>query len=236
MELILRGQTPTYGGRDQPPCAKVGIMNAAPTHACASDEHYDLADLPPGPHTIDVLEVLPGDRRYELVDGQLIIMNPPTNRHQHLSFTLAKALDALLPTGWAMTVAPGFSRNPFNYRVPDLVVCTEEAARRNIKSAHVRPDEACLLVEIVSESTVLTDRVTKPAEYASTGVPYYLRVEFNESGRIVKLFLHENIENPHRKVESDPERIFDQIAETKTEGAPLPLPKPFTGSLDPNGL
>lgn len=183
-----------------------------------------------------MLDILPGDLRYELVDGQLIIMSPPTNRHRHVSATIFGALNALLPEGWTPIFAPGFSRDAFNYRVPDLAVCTEASARRNVKGAHLKPDETCLLVEVVSDSTVTADRVTKPVEYASTGVPYYLRVELNESGRVVKLFLHENIENPHREFESEPERVFHQVAETMTGGAPLPLPKPFTGSLDPAGL
>lgn len=212
-------------------------MNAAPARAYEPDQHeHDLSWLPPGPHTVDVLDILPGDRRYELVDGQLIIMNVPTNRHQHVSATLLFALEALLPEGWTPIFAPGFSRNAFNYRVPDLAVCTTESARRNVKGAHRKPDETCMLVEVVSDSTVLTDRVTKPVEYAATGVPYYLRVELNESGRVVKLFLHENIENPHREFEADPERVFHQIAVTMTGGGPLPLPKPFTGALDPTEL
>lgn len=210
-------------------------MNAAAAQAY-EPEHFDFADLPPGPHTIDILDVLPSDRRYELVEGQLILVNPPTNRHQILSFRICTALCALLPEGWTAFPAPGFSRDAFNYRVPDFVVCTMEAALRNTKGAYTKPDETCMLGEIVSDSTILTDRVTKPTEYASTGVPYYLRVELNESGRVVKLFLHENIENPHREFESDPERVFHQFAETMTGGAPLALPKPFTGSLDPTGL
>lgn len=211
-------------------------MNAAPAQAYEPDQHFDLADLPPGPYTIDFLHSLPSDRRYELVDGQLIIMNVATNRHQDVSLNLAIALRSLLPEGWTTSAAAGFSRNAFNYRVPDVTVCTVDASRRHVKDAYVKPDETCLLAEVVSDSTVTTDRVTKPAEYASTGVPYYLRVELNGSGRVVKLFLHENIENPHREFESDPERIFHQIGETMTGGVPLPLPKPFTGALDPAGL
>ena len=211
-------------------------MNAAAAQAYEPIQHYDLAEPPQGPLTVDVLDSLPSDRRYELVDGQLIIMNVPTNRHQDVSFNLGMALKALLPDEWKPLFAPGFSRNVFNYRVPDLAVCTLESARRNVKGAHLGPDETCMLVEIMSDSTVLTDRVTQPVEYAATGVPYYLRVELNDSGRMVKLFLHETIENPHREFEADPERVFHQIAETMTGGAPLPLPKPFTGALDPTGL
>jgi Uma2 family endonuclease len=212
-------------------------MNAAAAQAFEPDQHeHDLSWLPPGPHTLDVLDILPGDRRYELVDGQLIIVNAATNRHQQVSAKLFLALQGIVPEGWEAMFAPGFSRDRANYRVPDLAVCTMEAASRNVKGAYVTPDETCLLVEVVSESTVLTDRVMKPIEYASTGVPHYLRVELNASGRVVKLYLHENIENPHREFESDPERVFHQIAETMTGGAPLPMPKPFTGTLDPSGL
>lgn len=198
--------------------------------------HFDIADLPLGPLTVDILDVLPGDRRYELFEGQLILVNPPTNRHQHVAFTLSNALYNLLPAEWTLVPAAGFSRDRFNYREPDLAVCAQESARRNTKGAYIKPHEACMLVEIVSDSTVLTERHTKPIAYAATGVPYYLRVELNESGRAVKLFLHENVENPHREFEADPERVFHQIAETMTGGAPLPLPKPFTGALDPTGL
>jgi hypothetical protein len=100
----------------------------------------------------------------------------------------------------------------------------------------LKPAECLLLCEVVSDSTVLTDRVTKPAEYASAGVPFHLRVELGDCGRVVKLYLSENIENPHREVESDPERVFRQIGQTVTGGGPLPMPKPFTGPLDPTGL
>ena len=213
-------------------------MNAAvPIEYLDPSDGHDLSWLPPGPLTIDVLDILPGDHRYELVDGVLTIMDAPSNRHQQLSYRLAKALERLLPGAeWEPLFAPGFSRDVFNYRVPDLAVCRAEAAARPAKRAYLRPNECCLLCEIVSDTTVMADRVFKPAEYASTGVPYYLRVELNESGRVVKLFLSENVENPHREVESDPERVFRQIGQTMTGGGPLPMPKPFTGPLDPTGL
>jgi Uma2 family endonuclease len=213
-------------------------MNPAPAlNLSGPSDGHDLSWLPPGPQTIEVLDILPGDHRYEIVDGALIIMDAPTNRHQSLSDNLCHSMrDLLSNTGWRPVSAPGFSRDVFNYRVPDLAICTEEAAYRNVKRAYLQPGECRLLCEVVSETTVMTDRVFKPSEYASTGVPYYLRVELNESGRVVKLFLYENIENPHREVESDPERVYHQIGHTMTGGAPLPMPKPFTGPLDPNGL
>jgi Uma2 family endonuclease len=142
----------------------------------------------------------------------------------------------LLPREWVVLPPTGFSRDIHNYRAPDLSICTVEAGERNEKRGYLTPPEVLLLAEVVSDSTNTTDRITKPAEYAGAGVPYYLRVELNKSGRVVKLYLHENIDNPHRENESDPERVFRQIATTMTGGAALPLPKPFAGPLDPNRL
>lgn len=197
----------------------------------------DLSWLPPYPLTVDDLDILPGDRRYELVDGQLILPSPQPLRHQNVVGHLLGALDALVSgTDLEPIPAPGFSRDAFNYRVPDVAMCLKKAVEQDPWRNHLTPEDCVLLCEIVSESTVMMDRVLKPAEYAGTGVPYYLRVELNDSGRVVKLFLSENIENPHREVESDPERVYRQIGQTMTGGGPLPMPKPFTGPLDPHGL
>lgn len=210
-------------------------MNAAALEFSDPSAGHDLSWLPPGPHTLDVFDILPDDHRYELVDGMLIIVDAPLIRHQDVSGNLFLQMHSLLSgTAWKPMAAAGFSRNAFNYRIPDLTVCKREAPHQG-RRKYLNPSECLLLCEIVSDSTVLTDRVTKPAEYASTGVPNYLRVEFNDSGR-VELFLSENIPNPHREVESDPERVYRQIGQTTTGGGLLPLPKPFTGPLDPNAL
>jgi Uma2 family endonuclease len=215
-------------------------MNAAaargPQPEPAAAEEHDLSWLPPGPLTIDDLDLLPSDRRYELVDGALIVNAAPTNRHNLTITRMILEMSCLLPREWVVLPPNGFSRDIHNYRTPDLSVCTVEAGERNERCGYLAPHEVVLLAEVVSDSTVTTDRITKPAEYADAGVPYYLRVELSKSGRVVKLYLHENIENPHRDSESDPERAFRQIAATMSGGAPLPLPRPFLGPLDPNRL
>jgi Uma2 family endonuclease len=211
-------------------------MNAAAAHAFDPDEQLTLEKLPDRPLTVEDLESFPREsgHRLELQDGVLIVSPAPSTRHQVVSFNIIARLLPLLPEEWTVAFAPGFAPRSGQYREPDAMVCLASAVRMG--QNYPRPDEILMMVEVVSPSTITTDRVTKPIEYASHGIPWYLRVELNESGRVVKLFLHENIENPHREFESDPERVFHQIAETMTGGAPLPLPKPFTGFLDPNGL
>jgi Uma2 family endonuclease len=211
-------------------------MNAAAAHASEPDQHYDLADLPDRPLTLADLERLPRElgHHFELQDGGLIVTPAPSTRHQLVSSRLMTKLDALTSNEWIVAFAPGFAPHEGRYREPDLVVC--DAAAERMGMDYPRPEEILMMVEVVSPSTITTDRLIKPIEYASHGIPYYMVVELNSSGRVVKLYLHENIENPHREFESDPERVFHRIGETMTGGAPLPLPKPFTGALDPSGL
>ncbi len=211
-------------------------MNAAAAQAFEPDPHYDLADLPDRPLTLADLERLPQElgHHFELQDGGLVVTPAPSTRHQDVALNLNIALRQCLTGEWTTAFASGFAPREGRYREPDVIVCRKEAIRMG--TDYPRPEEILMMVEVVSPSTVTTDRLVKPVEYASHGIPYYLVVELNHSGRVVKLYLHENIENPHREVESDPERVFHRIAETMTGGAPLPMPKPFTGALDLSGL
>lgn len=211
-------------------------MDAAAAHAFGPEVRLTIERLPERPLTVEDLETFPREtgHRLELQDGALIVSPAPSTRHQMVALNIVIRLNLLLPTQWTVVFAPGFAPRRGQYREPDAVVCLADAVRMG--QNYPRADEILMMVEVVSPSTVTTDRITKPIEYASHGIPYYLRVELNDTGRVVKLHLHENIENPKREDESDPERLFHQIAHTMTGGVPLPLPKPFTGPLDPNGL
>ncbi|HWG95200.1 MAG TPA: Uma2 family endonuclease, partial [Mycobacteriales bacterium] len=41
----------------------------------------------------------------------------------------------------------------------------------------LRPSDVLLAVEVMSPTSVTTDRVTKPAQYAAAGIPHYWRLE-----------------------------------------------------------
>lgn len=210
-------------------------MNAAAAQAY-EPEHYDLADLPDRPLTLADLERLPRElgHRFELQDGSLVVSPAPSTRHRVLASRLMVRLDALTTDEWIVVFAPGFAPAEGYYREPDLVVCDARAERMG--TDYPKPEEILMMVEVVSPSTVKTDRMIKSWEYAQYRIPYYLIAEPNSTGRVVKLRLHENIENPHPDYAPSLERAFHQIGETMTGGAPLPLPEPFTGPLDPTGL
>lgn len=127
--------------------------------------------------TFEDLLALPDDvewRRYEIVDGALV-MSPSVNLwHEGVSAQLRAVLrEAGLPD--FRVVGPiAVDLHP-SYRIPDLIVVTAERMRTDVNP--LPSSDALLVVEIVSPGSQTTDRVTKPAQYAAYGIPVYLRVE-----------------------------------------------------------
>jgi len=120
-----------------------------------------------------------GDRR-ELVDGELVEVEVPTDVHEYIVSLLGYFL-----TAWARPRRAGFAlASGFKVRIsaergvmPDLQFYrtgNRSAVRTRQGLVQGCPDVA---VEIVSESSVRHDRVTKLAYYASIGVPEYWIVD-----------------------------------------------------------
>ncbi len=125
--------------------------------------------------TIDDLARLPDDgRRYEIVDGQLVVMSRASMAHQavadRLRRILAEAFGAsfLVWENVAVDIAP-------TWRIPDLTVMPVGAYAPH--GLDVDPSDVALVVEIVSPGSRTTDRITKPTEYAAAGVAAFWRVE-----------------------------------------------------------
>jgi hypothetical protein len=66
------------------------------------------AGIPQGrPFTVDDLEAMPDDgKRYELIDGMLVVSPAPGMRHQKVLMKLAVALDEACPVGMHVLPAP----------------------------------------------------------------------------------------------------------------------------------
>jgi Uma2 family endonuclease len=138
-------------------------------------------ELPARPLTLDdVTRLADADdrHRFELSEGNLIVMPPGTWRHQEISLLIA----AWLLTGGyrgRVNVAPGVktATDNLNGRIPDLVVTTEPIADEVV---WLQPEKVALAVEIVSTGSERTDRWLKPVEYAVAGIPRFWRVETDE--------------------------------------------------------
>jgi Uma2 family endonuclease len=127
--------------------------------------------------TFEDLQQLPEDvewRRYEIVDGALVVSPSPDLRHDYVEAMLRRALDHAAAPDYLVTGSAGVDLGT-SYRVPDLKVLPLPVAATDARVA--RPSDVLLAVEVVSPGSVTNDRVTKPAQYAAAGIRSYWRVE-----------------------------------------------------------
>ncbi|MGH3886394.1 MAG: Uma2 family endonuclease [Pseudonocardiaceae bacterium] len=122
------------------------------------------------PFTVHDLEAMPDDgRRYELIDGMLLVTPAPGWSHQEMSAALYLVLHAACPPELRVLLAPFAVRTaPINEVQPDVVV-----ARYADLTEVGLPVAPVLAVEALSRSTQLNDRNTKKAHYERLGVLSY---------------------------------------------------------------
>jgi Uma2 family endonuclease len=119
--------------------------------------------------TVDDLDRMPDDgRRYELVDGVLLVSPAPSVAHQVVLLRLSVQLDGVRPPGLFVVPGPGARMSDETELIPDLVVIDkDQLGGRRV----TRPP--LLAVEIQSPSTALFDLNTKKAVYERFGVESY---------------------------------------------------------------
>jgi Uma2 family endonuclease len=146
----------------------------------AASRDAPSGDLPPpGGWTTDDLDALPTDGiRRELLDGVLLVSPSPTDILQVIAGRLMVALEATCPENLHVTQGVEVRLSHRRSLIPDVLVTTDEAAQR--RSAKYAPHEVVLAVEIMSDTSVSMDRITKPALYAAAGIPYFWRIEAHD--------------------------------------------------------
>ena len=125
-------------------------------------------------------EELPQDAysHYELTEGIVWAPPRPPAEHQAARGNLMADLNRQLPDtlracqNVQVVVDPSF---PATVRAPDVVVISESLFTRN--PPRIDASEVLLAVEIISPGSRVTDRITKAAEYAGAGIPYYWIVD-----------------------------------------------------------
>jgi Uma2 family endonuclease len=154
-------------------------MSAVPDWMVPSHEGLTVADY----------EALPEDvcRQIEIVDGKVLASPSPRRAHRHIAHNLVAALKAV--TKPAFTAVEDVDLRlrdvPLLNRWPDVVVY--EASLQDDEV--LRPEHCLLVVEIMSPTSVTTDQVEKPAEYALAGIRYFWRVEHDD--QVINLFRYE---------------------------------------------
>ncbi|RJQ80312.1 Uma2 family endonuclease [Pseudonocardiaceae bacterium YIM PH 21723] len=120
--------------------------------------------------TVEDLEGMPDDgRRYELIDGELLVSPAPGTYHQTVSGELFLLLRQARPVGLKVMAAPfAFQLDMRNEVQPDVLVARiEDFTAKNLIGPPL------LAVEILSPSTAFTDTHRKKNFYQRAGVASY---------------------------------------------------------------
>ncbi len=126
------------------------------------------------PFTVDDLDGAPDDgRRYEIIDGELLVSPAPGWPHQQVVVALTVLLHSGCPRDMRVLVAP-FAVRPdvFTELQPDVVV-----ARYSDLTIQNLPRPPLLAVEVISPSSRLIDSTLKRAAYARLGVASFWLVD-----------------------------------------------------------
>ncbi len=133
-----------------------------------------------GPYTWDDFVALEEDDLRELIDGELVEVEVPTNDHEHIVLRIGGVLATWIDAGHGgRAVASGYKVRVTNRRgvMPDVQFyrAGNDAWREQQQGlVRGRPN---LVVEIVSPSSGRYDRVKKLRWYARLGIPEYWLID-----------------------------------------------------------
>lgn len=129
--------------------------------------------------TTDDLDAMPADgRRYELIDGQLLVSPAPAVPHQRVAYVLFGILEAACPDDMLVIGAP-FAVRPdrHNELQPDVLVGRFDDLVPGGVPGKRLTTAPLLAVEVLSPSTRLSDRTLKRAAYARLGAASFWLVD-----------------------------------------------------------
>jgi Uma2 family endonuclease len=127
-------------------------------------------------------EALPEEvsRRIEILDGGIVVCPGRPRTQKRVARRLANRLERVVPDGFTVNLDTDLRLRdaPLVIRRPEVTVY--EASLPDHEA--LRPEHCLLVVEVMSQESVTTDRLHKPAEYAAYGVRHFWRVEYDDHG------------------------------------------------------
>lgn len=131
------------------------------------------------------------DNRYELVEGKLELINPPTFRHILIAKFLEQILDAeinRLSLPWLCIKEAGIRTGWRKSRLCDVYIVKAEQVMELVDQSAVCQTSPLLVVEVVSPESIKRDYRYNLAEYAALEIPEYWIVDPIESKVTVLLW------------------------------------------------
>ncbi|BCJ32740.1 hypothetical protein Athai_02430 [Actinocatenispora thailandica] len=140
--------------------------------------------------TVETAEgLLPPGTRFELHEGNILVMTPAAQWHSDVQM---RVVQMLRERGLVAGMEVGVEIAPEETRVLDVGVFK---GQRDLHKAYFSADQIALAVEVVSPSTAQNDFRDKPILYAKLGIPAFWRITENEDDEgnitdyIVELFV-----------------------------------------------
>jgi Uma2 family endonuclease len=176
-----------------------------------------LAELPRDLVTLEQWDALDLDeaRRWELVEGGIVMTPRPRPLHQIVSGNLRQLIRAALPDTLVVLQEVEITveaRFPPTVRDPDLVVVNRSVVDRN--PVRVDASDVALVIEIVSPGSRRTDRVMKLDEYAKAGIERYWIVDLDADAdeRFLAHLLHDGTYQRVDALAADRVRMGEPLA------------------------
>ncbi|MFD5494347.1 Uma2 family endonuclease [Streptomyces sp. NPDC001812] len=161
----------------------------------------------------------PEGSKVEIIEGIVTVSPAPAYRHNLIAEGIQRRLYSVIPEDWGIfqTLAIAVPSR-LGMLIPDLVVAPRRPDSES--DTHIPAALAELVVEVTSKSNARHDRVSKPAAYATAGIPLYLLVDrWAPDGPTVTLF---------GEPQGDVYRPLDFVK----FGEPIKLPAPFDLVID----
>jgi Uma2 family endonuclease len=146
-----------------------------------------LPTPPPGGFTASdlprLIEVV--DTRFELLDGEVLMMAPATHWHDEVVDILKHALRRIAPQPVVIATEKGVDLG-HTVPEPDVLVVSRSVVKSD--SLVFQPSDVHLVIEVVSPGTRTKDRTLRPAQYAGADIKCFWRVENEDDAMVVYTF------------------------------------------------
>ncbi|MEU4874849.1 Uma2 family endonuclease [Streptomyces sp. NPDC021608] len=161
----------------------------------------------------------PEGSKVEIIEGIVTVSPVPAYRHNVIAARIQRRLYSVIPGNWEIfqTLAIAVPSR-LGMLLPDLVVAPVQ--EHTEADTHIPAALAELVVEVTSKSNARHDRISKPAAYASAGIPFYLLVDrWAPEGASATLY-------------GEPKGDVYRLLSTAKFGEALKLPAPFDVVVD----
>ncbi|MFG3011825.1 Uma2 family endonuclease [Streptomyces cinerochromogenes] len=161
----------------------------------------------------------PEGSKVEIIEGIITVSPAPAFRHNVIAARIQRRLYSVIPEDWEIfqTLAIAVPSR-LGMLIPDLVVAP--VLEQPESDSHLPAALAELVVEVTSKSNAGHDRVSKPAAYATAGIPLYLLVDrWAPGGPTVTLY-------------GEPKGDVYRVLKAVKFGDRVELPEPFGLTID----